>query len=315
MTVPYTDNDETDNDETDSETIHGPQGEVFYVGWEPRVVLDFSFRKFCNGLLEQPTKKPILLFLPKGAPITTLATFLGLLSTGERNTVCLIEDATLAITINDTLMPERIRKTTRIVIGDLKMLARTDKGCYGGCVVFAYGCDMPPPRVDRQHQMYLDDKTQFIAQLCGWNAHVVFLHQPFHDVPDDVLAAMNEDAKARRLMCEMSTARQISNFGSRFRSCGRRVTLVAAELAGSDRSAAACFYLQIFRVSGTGSRRFVCQDVVATIFETESDAIKFYKSEEGEEQSSSDGSPCWFMNKNHYDTWTQVTSKTKENDS
>jgi hypothetical protein len=271
-------------------------------GWEPRVALDFAIRKFITGLRMQPVEKPILLFLPRGAPGVLLAAFLGSISIGDRKTVCLIEDETLALAFDDSPMPDRVRKTTRLVIGDLKSLAKTDRDCYGGCVVLSYGCDMPPPRADRQHCMYLDDKALFITQLCGWNAHIVYLDQPFRDIPDDVLETMIDSEKTRRLVCELSVSRDISILGSRLRTCGRRVTLVSASLAGSNRSAGSCFYLRIFRASGKGSRRLACQDVQAAIFETEVSAIQFYKGEEF--GLAPDESPCCFMKRPQYDEWS-----------
>jgi len=279
--------------------------DLSYFGWEPRVALDGGFRMFVNGLREKPTKKPILLFLPKGGPAALLAAFLGLFSDGIHHTVCLFEDEALALTFDSLNMPERIQKTTRVVIGDLKFLAKTDKDCYGGCVVLAYGVSMPAPRSEREHHSYLDDKVHFIAQLCGWSAHVLYLDQPFHDAPDDVLDEMAENSKARSVMCELSVTRDISVFGSRFRSCGRRVTLVCADLAGSDEDAALCLYVQLFRASGVGSRRSSAQGVPATIFVTERRAVKFYKESEGGDAMSWDGSPCWFMTKAAYDEWTR----------
>lgn len=107
--------DTSDNmsDDPDTPNIY----QIFSVGWAPRVALDFAFRRFCQGLKERPTKKPILLFLPKGGPVSLLAAFLGLFSDGSHPTVVLIEDEELAIAIDDTPMPDRVQKTTRVVVG------------------------------------------------------------------------------------------------------------------------------------------------------------------------------------------------------
>ena len=291
---------------TDTDTDHSPR-----ITWQPRVVLDFAVRRLYAGLREKPTQKPILLFLPKGAPSALLAAFLAATAAVDRNTVCLIEDEQVAVEFHDIEMPEHVRKSTRFVIGDLKSLAKTDKGCYGGVVVIAYDCEMPPARGENL-PMYLDDKTNLLTQLCGWNAHVVYLDQPLRDFPDDVLAEMAESEKVRRRICLLTATRDSSFFGSRLRSLGRRVTMVGADWAGSDRNAAVCLYVQIFRASGKGSRRLVGQDVRAAIFETEMSAVQHYKNEEACPSGTfSDESPCLFMLKPFYDTWVRQVLATQ----
>jgi hypothetical protein len=280
-----------------------------FIGWEARIALDCVFRDFLVGLKTKPTTKPLLIFLPKGGPSSLLAALLGLLSDGTRKLVCLVEDENLAMLVDNLDMPDRVRKSQQIVIGDLKSLAKTDKDCYGGCVVLAYGVSMPP-RSERDHVMYLDDKAHFIAQLCGWSAHVLYLDQPFRDAPDDVLEEMAENAKARNMMCELAVSRDIGVLGTNLRSCGRRVTLVFASLAGSTRDSASCSYVQLFRASGTGSSRFLSQGIPAVIFMTESRAIKFYKDGDAGACCTTDDSPCWFMKKSMYDEWVGQTFET-----
>lgn len=275
--------------------------------WEPRVALDCCFREFAVGFREKPTQKPILLFLPKEGPAVLLAAILGFISDGVRKTVCLFEDAEMALSMDSIKMPDRVQKTTRIVIGDLKSLAKTDKGCYGGCVVLAYGVPMPLQN-EREHVMYLDDKTGYIAQLCGWSAHLLYLDQPFRDTPDDILEEMKENLRARNIVCEMSSAHDMGVLGSKFRAVNRRATLVFTSSAGTTRSAASCVYVQLFRLSGGGSYREM-KGVPATIFTSEQRAIKFY---ENGEAGDSEGapSPCWFMKKPMYDKW--VAQKTEK---
>jgi hypothetical protein len=277
--------------------------------WEPRVVLDGGFRMFVQGLAERPTKKPILLFLPKGASVRFLTMFLGLFSDSTRKTVCLFEDEDIALKIDSLNMPERVRKTTRVVIGDLKFLAKTDKDCYGGCVVLAYGVSMTSPRVDdREHHSYLEDKTHLVAQLCGWNAHVLYLDQPFHDAPEDMLVEMKTNVKVLDLVCEFSATRDISLLGAHFRACGRNVTFICADLAGSNKDAALCLYVQIFRTSGN-SRRASTKMVQASLLPTTERAVNFYKKCYGETRTDS---PCSFMTKADYDKWSNQEKESNQ---
>lgn len=277
------------------------------VGWEVRVALDGGFRALLKGLKEKPSQKPILVFLPKGGPLSLLGTLLGILSCGDQEVVCLVEDETIAVDL-DTILQKTarwgyIKDKTRIVIGDLKHLAKTDKGCYGGCVILAYGVTMPSAPTSREHTMYIADKAGSLAQLLGWSAHVLYLERIFHDAPDDVLESLRTaETSKRKLLCALTIQQDVSKFGQLLMDHKRRVTLCAAELSGATPTAAVCFYAQVFKVTGNGRGR-TGQEVPATILATEESAIGMYRSFQKLYMTESYDMTCVFMHEKMFESW------------
>jgi len=268
-------------------------------GWEVRVALDFGFRQLFQGLKSNPTQKPVLLFLPKGASEILLMFLLGFLTRDARKeVVMLIEDETTALAVDrstDAPGLELFRKKGRVVIGDLANLAKTDSDSYGACVILGYGAEFPA--IEGQHVAYFRGKANHVARLCGWSSHLLYIDQPFRDAPEHVLEDLKPGSLVREDYVRYMLERSMGEMAYDFADSGRRVNVIASDHIGCTVSAAASYYIKLFRVSGNGkNKNRMSQGVPSYFLLDEETAAKLYQS-----QNKSCG--CHFMEPDMYVTW------------
>jgi len=280
-------------------------------GWEVCVASDSVFRKFVIGMRKFPTKKPVLLFLPRGGSETLCSSFMGQLAQIGK-VVCLVENPESAVALdrvhmlfaNDTTtVMKNMSENVRIVIGDLETLAKTDTDCYGACVILAYGQNIPEGK-SQKLTAYLYGRAQFVSRLCSRSAHVIYVEQPFTDgevaYKDEKLTieGMMKDKSLRKELGHIVVTRTMMGLGSHLARTGRRVTFLSSCVVGSTPSAATAYYLQIFRTSGASHKIPRPQDVPSFFLFEEAEAIKSYK-----DGAKTELDECLFMPSDVYKDW------------
>lgn len=285
-------------------------------GWEVCVASDAIVRKFVKGIREKPTKKPFLLFVPRGASEMLCIAFLKLLCQLGK-VVCLVEDHVTAETLDLVLTgisedeetdDSTLVENTRLVIGDLESLVKTDADCYGACIVLAYGKMMPCDKLpDGRPTSYLYGRVPLVSKLCGRSAHVLYVEQPFMmtDLLGDCLEKVMKDKSQRKHLGHTVITRMMTGLGMHLARAGRQVTCVGSCLVGSTPAAAMACYIQIFKTSGARHKPRV-QDVPSFFIFDEAEAVNSFKERTkigSKIGSKNDLDQCLFMLPEEYDAW------------